>query len=483
MADIQGKVRAPLYEQLARELAQQIEAGTFAPGERVPSVRQISQQKRLSVTTVLQAYHLLEDRGMIEARPQSGYFVQARPVVSMPEPETSAPPSDPAQVGIGELTMMVLRDALDPRLAQFGAAIPDPNLLPTARLNRILAALARRSDIPQNVCGLPEGREELRTLVARQAFTAGCRLTPDDIVITAGCMEALSLSLRAVCRPGDLVAIESPTYFGVLHVLESQGLRALEIPTHHRCGISLEALRFAIEHHPVAACLLMPNFHNPLGSCMPDDNKKELVKLTADHDIPLIEDDIHGELYFEGQRPRVAKAYDRKGLVMLCASFSKDLSPSYRVGWLTPGRFMSEVRQLKMATNIGTAILPQLAIAGFMSNGGYDHHLRKIRRAYAHKASCMAQAVMRYFPDGTRVTAPAGGFVLWVQMPETVDSLVLYRRALKAGITLVPGYMFSATTEYRNFVRLNAAYWSPETEGALQRLGELAGQPGTRRAA
>ncbi len=476
MPRVQSEPQAPLYERLAKELAQQIQVGTFSPGERVPSVRQISQQRRLSVTTVLQAYRLLENQGMIEARPQTGYFVQARPVSLLPEPETSAPPADPTQVSTAELTMMVLRDALDPRLAQFGAAIPDPDLLPTSNLNRILASLARCPDIPQNVCGVPEGRKELRTVIARQTFTAGCHLTPDDIIITAGCMEAVSLSLRVVCQPGDLVAIESPTYYGMLQALQSQGLRALEIPTHHRQGISLDALRFAIAHHPVRACLLLPNFSNPLGSCMPDDNKKELVELLADHDIPLIEDDIHGELYYEGRRPQVAKAYDRKGLVLMCSSFSKDISPSYRVGWIAPGRFLAQVKQLKMATNVGTAILPQLAIAKFIASGSYERHLRKIRRAYAHKVNGMAQAVMRCFPEGTRVTTPAGGFVLWVQMPESVDSLVLYKRALKARITLAPGYMFSATTQYRNFIRLNAAYWSHQAEGALQRLGELVSQ-------
>ncbi|MFZ5910416.1 MAG: PLP-dependent aminotransferase family protein [Chloroflexota bacterium] len=474
MPNVSTKIKLPLYEQLARDLTQQIEGGTFSPGERVPSVRQVSQQRRLSVSTVLHAYRLLEDRGVIVARPQSGYFVEARPVAALPEPEISAPPSDPTQVSIGELTAMIQRDALDTQLVQFGAAIPDLTLLPTAKLNRILAALARRSDIPQDVCAV--GREELRAVIARRAFATGCRLAPENIVITYGCLEAIHLSLRAVCKPGDLVAIESPTYFGVLHALESQGLRALEIPTHHRDGISLDALHFAIAHHPVRACLLIPNFSNPLGSCMPDDNKKELVRLLANHDIPLIEDDIYGELYFEERRPQVAKAYDRKELVMLCSSFTKDLSPSYRVGWVAPGRFLPQVRQLKMATNIGTAILPQLAIARFLSNGGYDHHLRKIRRAYAHKVNGMAQAVMRAFPDGTRVTTPKGGFVLWVQMPEWVDSQVLYKHALKAGITLAPGYMFSATPQYRNFIRLNAAYWSSQTESAMQRLGQLARQ-------
>ena len=463
-----------LYEQLAAEVLEQIQAGTFQVGERLPSVRQISRQKGLSVTTVLQAYHLLEDRGAIEARPQSGYFVRVPlPPAPAPQPIDSAQPFDPARVRIDDLVMLVVRDTLNPDLIQFGAALPDPDLLPTAKLNTILAKIARRNTRAYNTVGLPEGTLELRTQVARRAFLAGCALAPDEIVITSGCTEALHLALRAVCKAGDLVAIELPTYFGILQVLQSLGLRALEIPTHPDTGISLSALRFAIENHPVKAAVVMTNFNNPLGSCMPAENKRALVEMLAPAEIPLIEDDIYGELSFTGQHPGVAKTYDRKGLVLLTSSFSKDISPSYRIGWIAPGRFKDAVVRLKMATSLGTVILPQLAIAEFLESGSYDHHLRKIRRAYAQKVSQMAHAVVRTFPEGTLVTNPQGGFVLWVQLPEQVDSLDLFRRAVQAGITLAPGYIFSATPKYRNFIRLNAAYWSFSAERVLRQLGEL----------
>jgi DNA-binding transcriptional MocR family regulator len=476
MADSETTHKAPLYEQLAGEIARQIEQGTFRAAGRIPSVRQMSQQRGLSVTTVLQAYHLLEDRLVIEARPQSGYFVRPRPVAVMREPEAPAPTPGSATVDIEDLVTMVHRDMANPSLLQFGAAVPDPNLLPTDKLNRLLATIARRERVPQSCAGLPEGTVELRVQVARRAFASGCSLSPDDIVVTSGCTEALSLALRAVSRPGDLVAIESPTYFGMLQILQSQGLQALEIPTHHRTGISLEALRFALDHHRVSAVMVMPNFQNPLGSTMPDENKRALVEMLAEREIPLIEDDLFGELYFSGQRPKAAKAYDRKGGVILCSSFSKDLSPSYRVGWAVPGRFKTRFERLKSATNVSTATLPQLAIAQFIANGGYDHLLRRIRRAYAAKVAAMSAAVSRYFPAGTLMNPPDGGFVLWVQLPESVDSLDLYRMALKAGITIAPGHIFSTTLRYRNFIRLNAAYMSDDNAVALRRLAELAGR-------
>jgi DNA-binding transcriptional MocR family regulator len=464
-----------LYERVANDLAGVIHAGTFRPGERIPSVREMSRQRQVSITTVMQAYQLLEDRGLIEVRPQSGYFVRPMPGAGLPVQTGGQKVSpDPAEVSVDRLVMKILRDVMDPKLVQFGTAIPDPDLLPTARINRILAGLTRRTDLPLNICGIPQGCAELRTQIAQRSFTYGCQFTPDDLVITAGCMEAVSLALRVVCRPGDTVAVESPTYFNMLQALEAMGLRALEIPTHPVTGVSLEALRFAIDHHPIRACLFMTNFTNPLGATMPDGAKQELVELLARHEIPLIEDDIHGELYFSGERPMTAKAYDKKGLVLLCSSFSKDLAPGYRIGWIAAGRYRDAVERMKMASTVGTAVLPQYAITEFLASGGYDHHLRRIRRAYAQKMACMSQAVLQSFPEGTHISCPAGGFVLWVQLPETVDSLDLYRDALKAAISLVPGYVFSAGNQHRNFIRLNAAYWCEKNAWAVHRIGELA---------
>ncbi len=462
-----------LYEDLAARLAAMIQQGTYHPGDRLPSVRQLSRQQEVSISTVLQAYYLLEDRGLIEARPQSGYYVCARPPRSLLEPEISSPEPDPSDVSVQELVLMVLRDTLKPNLLQFGTAIPHPDLLATAKLNRILASIAREDRPEHAMYAFPPGCEELRTAVARRAVNAGCSLAPGDIVITSGGDEAMHLCLRATCRPGDTVAIESPIYFGILQILEALGLRALEIPTHPRTGISLEALRFAIDHNPVRACLVISNFNNPLGSRIPDDNQRELVAMLARRDIPLIENDSFGELYFSGERPGVAKSYDRKGLVLLCSSYSEDLGPGFRVGWTAPGRFKADVEWYKFTTNVATASLPQVTIAQFLGSAGYDHHLRRIRRAYAQRMAEMSRAIERHFPAGVRVTRPDGGHVLWVQLPEAVDSLELYRLALRIGVTLAPGHIFSATEQYRNFIRLNAAYWSPEAEPVLRQLGQI----------
>ena len=462
-----------LYEQIASNITEMIRHGTYRTGERIPSVRQMSRQQDVSISTVLQAYLVLENRGLIEAHPQSGYYVRIPEFDRLPEPEPSSPGLDPSHVSLHELMMMVIKDTLNPNLVQLGAAMPNLELLPTERLNRILSRLARQSGEEAHQYALPPGLKELRVQIAQRALGFGCQFSPNDLVITSGGIEAIDLCLHAVCKPGDIVAIESPMYFGTLQSLEVHGLRALEIPTHQRDGISLDALQFAIEHNPIKAVLVISNFNNPLGSCIPDDKKKELVELLAVHEIPLIENDVSGEIYFTDKRPLVAKAYDNKGLVMLCSSFSKDISPALRVGWAAPGRYKAELEWLKFTSNSATATLPQMAVAEFLESGGYDHHLRTIRREYANNVSLLSQAVMRYFPPETRVTRPTGGFVLWVQLPENIDSLEIYKLALKNNITITSGYLFSPTNQFSNFIRLNAAAWTYPIERAVERLGEM----------
>jgi len=464
-----------LYETVAERVAFLVEEGTYRPGERVPSIRSLSLQFKVSVNTVKEAYRLLEDRRVIEARPQSGFFVCSRLPEAVSAPRISPPELSPLTVSTSDLTARVLRDTLDPDLVQFGCAIPNPELLPIDRLNRMLSSEARRFRSQSIAYAMPPGNPRLRKQIAQRLVLSGCTLRPDQVVITDGCTEAVSLALRCVCRPGDTIAVETPVYYNFLQLVESLGLKALEIPTDPVEGISLEALDYALQHNRVTACLVISNFNNPLGSRMSEGRKQQLVEMLTRRGIPLIEDDIYGDLAHDGDRPAVAKAYDRQGLVMLCSSFSKTLAPGYRVGWVAPGRFQDQLERLKMVNTIASATPTQMAIAEFLANGGYDHHLRTIRRVYARKVAQMAEAIGRYFPEGTRVSRPRGGFSLWLEMPLSVDAVQLYRQAIGNGITLAPGNLFSVTGKYRNCVRLNAAFWSEREERALQKLGELAG--------
>ncbi|HKZ44531.1 MAG TPA: PLP-dependent aminotransferase family protein [Anaerolineales bacterium] len=463
-----------LYENLAKMIRQSISAGIFQPGDRIPSVRQMSRQNGVSITTVLQAYQGLEEQGLIESRPQSGYYVAKQVEIDLPEPDISSPSKDPSLVSLHDLIMMILRDTQNSKLVQLGAAIPNLELMPIDQLNKIFLSLIKQGEQGIYQYCLPPGLESLRLQIAKRAVQNGCQLSPNEIIITSGCTESIDLCLYATCKQGDIVAIEAPMFFGTLQSLETHKLRALEIPTDPRTGIGLDALQFAIEHNPIKAVLISSNFNNPLGGKIPTEKKKELVALLEKHEIPLIDNDISGEIYFTDSRPSITKSFDKKGLVLLCSSFSKDISPAFRVGWVAPGRFYQEIEWLKFTSSVATSSLPQMVIARFLESGKYDHHLRRIRRAYAANVAMMSQAVINYFPDETRVTRPSGGFVQWVQLPESIDSLELYKDALKAGITITPGTIYSPTNQFNHFIRLNAADWSYRIERALEELGHLA---------
>jgi DNA-binding transcriptional MocR family regulator len=465
----------PLYLQIANQIEHLIRNGTLQVGDRVPSIRALKQQQRVSVSTILQAYFLLENRGWIEPKPQSGFYVRLPYSERAPEPEFQPRRSAPTDVGVAQLVQEVVNAVTDPSKVPFGAATANPALYPNRKLNQLLGRIARQKPTHSAQYDAPAGVKELRRQIARRSLMHGCSFTPDEIVITCGAMEALHLALRAVAVAGDVIAIESPTYFGKLQIIESFGMKAIEIPTHPRNGMDLAALENAIRKHRVRACMTMTNCHNPLGYVLPNDYKKDLVALTAKHGVALIEDDVYGDLTFDGQRPKTAKSFDRDGLVLLCSSFSKVLAPGFRVGWIQAGRFQDSVERLKFITTLSSPTLPQLVIAEFIQSGGYDRFLRRLRGTFGNQVHAMAQAIARYFPAGTKVSRPAGGFVLWVELPEQVDSMKLYRAALASNISIVPGIACSPTGRFTHHVRISCGQsWSPTIDRALQTLGKLA---------
>ncbi|MFT3783182.1 MAG: PLP-dependent aminotransferase family protein [Nibricoccus sp.] len=466
---------APLYVELADSLQQLIEQGTLRAGHRVPSVRRMALQRDVSISTVLQAYTVLENRGYLEARPQSGYYVRPRLPFETPEPRMAKPMTKPAYVGENNLTTDFMVHASDTSYVQLGAACPDSSLFPTQKLARLIGSVARNDPTLIGRYAVNSAYEPLTREIARRYLQAGVALSHEEVVITVGCSEALNLALRAVTKPGDTVALETPAYFGILETIQSLNLRVLEIPTDSREGLSLDALQSALATNDVKALFVMPSFQNPLGSCMPDEKKERLYELLREYDIPAIEDDIYGDLHFSERRPKPLKAWDTDGRVMLCSSFGKTLAPGLRVGWVFPGRYLEHVRRLKFSNTLGTPIVLQKTIANFLRDGGYDHHLRSIRRAYQNQLHLFSQAMLRSFPVGTRLSRPHGGFVLWAELPARVDTYKLYTDALQRRINIAPGILFSVKERYRNCLRVNCGIpWCPAVEDAMRTLGDLA---------
>lgn len=464
-----------LYESLAAEIEGQVAHGVLLEGDRLPSVRQTSQQRSLSISTVLRAYSLLESKGVIESRPQSGFFVRPK-AKAAPRAAAAAPPALvlSSEVDVSRLVLSTLRTIRTQGAVPLGSPYPDPAPFPWPRIARYANAIARRTQQWTVMDDLPPGNPQLIRQIARRYMENGLAIDPSEIIVTVGATEAINLCLQAVARPGDTIAVESPTFYAMLHAIERMGMRALEVPTDPREGMDVEALRGILSRQRVAACMVMPNFQNPLGFCMPDARKRELVALLAEHDIPAIENGVYNELYYGDNHPTSLKTYDRKGLVLQCSSFSKSLTANFRIGWALPGRYTAQVEKLKFLNTLTTPSLPQLAIADYLQHDGFDRHLRQVRKGYAQRARMMAAAVLRFFPPGTQVSEPQGGYVLWVELPGGVDAMQLYARALERKITVGPGQMFSARGSFPNFIRLNYSYpWSKDTEEALRTLGRL----------
>lgn len=462
-----------LYQELADELKAEIVNGHYLPGDRLPGIRRMSIHRNLSVATVLAAYRQLQDHGYLETRPKSGFFIRARADIKTIKQSDSNKQAQPCAVEGQEMVMAMMKAASDPRVIKLGSAIPASAFLPLRGIEKSLAK-AIRTQRRLASYEMPAGAPELRQQLARRMAETGAMVTPENILITNGCQEALTLALRATTKPGDIVAIESPTFYGVLQVIESLGLKALEIPTHPTEGIAADALQVALENWPVKACVIVPNFSNPLGYVMSDYRKRAILKLLKSKQVPLIEDDSFGDLGFSGPRPSSFLGLDETADVMYCSGFAKTIAPDLRVGWLTSNHRQSKLEFLKFTTNLACPSVTQLAVAYFLESGKYDRHLRQVKGEYERALNRTQQLLEEFFPDEIRVSSPQGGYVLWLQLPEHIDAVMLAGQALDKAISIAPGPIFSPTGKFRNCLRISfASAWEAEFRTAMKALGSL----------
>jgi DNA-binding transcriptional MocR family regulator len=462
-----------LYRTVTQEISGMIRDGSLMAGDQLPSVRALSQSRKVSPATVLKAYEDLEANGLVEARPRSGYYVreiQTRPML----PRTSRPRTSSTRLAVSDLVFETLEASRNREVVPLGSAFPSPMQFPWPKLARCLGSSARHLDPWSTVESLPPGSIDLRRQIAKRYLGLGMSVGIDQIIVTAGALEALNLALQCVTRPGDTIAIESPTFYGCLQAAQRLGLHVVEIPMHPTDGLDIEALKVAIAKFPIRACWFMTTLQHPTGATLPEARKSDLVRLLADHGIPLIEDDAYFELQFAAKAEPPAKAFDRSGYVLHCGSFSKCLAPGYRLGWVAAGRYAEELSRRKMEASIATSLPVQQGIAQMLRSGGYDAHLIRLRRRLALSQRAALDSLQRYFPTGYRVAAPLGGYFLWIECAAPVDSLDIHRRALDLGISIAPGPIFSARQQFKNYLRLNTGHpWTTTMAQAIQKLAQL----------
>jgi DNA-binding transcriptional MocR family regulator len=469
------KSRELLYLKIANSLEQQINDDTLKVGDKLPSIRMICRQHGVSMSTAQFAYYELEAKSLIEPRPQSGFYVSNSFRKKLAMPGSSRPESKPAAKTVTDIIENSFDIAGENNFTVFSRGVPAMQLLPIAKLNK--AALQAVRSLPGGGTTYEplQGNEKLRSQVAKWSFSWKGNLSEKDILTAAGCMSSISYCLMALTKRGDTIAVESPCFYGILQLAQSLGLKILELPTNPQTGVDMESLKKIVQRTNLSACIFVSNFNNPFGSLMPEEHKKEAVKLLAKYNIPLIEDDIYGDIYFGDKRPTCCKSYDEAGMVLLCSSYSKTLAPAYRVGWVAAGKFMNEVMKIKLFHSLSSTAITHEAVGSFLETGRYEAHLRKLRKTLHTNYLQYVRVIGECFPSGTKISRPQGGLSLWVELPKPIDTIELYNSAISKKITFSPGSMFTLQKQFSNCMRLTYGLeWNEKTENGLKTLGRLA---------
>lgn len=466
--------KVKLYQQVADELRDLIQQGIYQPGEKLPSIRNLATQRKISIATVQRALEDLETRGLIEARPKSGFYVKM-PVTKYSEVSTPMVPLVPKSVEIHEFASQIFHQCESPEVINLGTSYPAASFFAEKYIQQIAAKTVKEQIDDVVEVHFSSGHIQLREILAKRLNESGCRLHADELIVTNGCLEALSICLRAVAKPGDTIALESPGFVGLFQLIESLGYQALEIPCHPIDGISLEALELALEQWDIKALAVVPTFSNPLGTNMPQANRKRLVEMLAEREIPLIEDDLLGDLSFDGARTKPCKAFDKKGLVLYCSSASKTIASGLRVGWIAPGAFYKEVAYFKTFTNISAPNITQLIIAEFFKSGKYDRYLRQLTSVLAQRMYQFQQCVELYFPKNTIISRPQGGCILWVALPRELSGFDFFQLAIQEGIAIIPGKLSSTSKKFDHCIRINCACDPTiDIDEVSKKLGDIA---------
>lgn len=464
-----------VYLKISKNIEEQIKNNVLNLGDKLPSIREVSREKGISISTVLQAYYDLESKGLIYSKPQSGYYVNFSNDTFTKKTFTASKPDGVNNPEKAEsIITKVYSEINNKNIIRFSSSVPGKELIPVAKLNKALTNAMRELNASGTIYEDTMGNQKLRRQLAHRSFIWDGNLKEDDIITTTGCSSALSYCIMSLSNKGDTIAVESPVHFGILQLARNIGLNILELPTNSITGIEIDALKIALQRNKIKLCLLVSNFSNPLGSCMPDEHKKEVTKLLESYNVPLIEDDIYGDIYFGHSRPKSCKTYDESGNVLWCGSVSKTLAPGYRVGWVSAGKYKDKILEAKRFHTLSSPSLTEEAIGSFLENGRYENHLRKFRHTLHTNSLQYLKCISENFPINTKVNQPTGGLVLWIELDKKINTLELYEKAMQNGISIAPGRMFTMRDQFDSCLRLNyGLQWNEDSYNALCSLGKI----------
>ncbi|MBB1486013.1 aminotransferase-like domain-containing protein [Oceanospirillum sediminis] len=453
---------AHLYLNISLKLKKLLRHHT-EPEQKLPSLRQISEEFNISLSTAQSAYQQLIDEGLVQVRPRSGYFLTPDKRQQSLQPQMPAATPGAERVKVSELVIRMLSLARQKPVINLGTAVPEPELMPLEELAKVQRQISQRTHWAYGGYSPTGGEPALQKALADYLHEKEILCQPEQLLITNGCTEALRIALIECTRPGDIVAIESPTYFTILQQLESLGLKALEIPTSPESGMDLELLSTMMSAIRVNACVVNPVGHNPLGFIMSDQKKRQLIALCHSHGTRLIEDVIYMDMAYDSQKVLPLKALDQHHVVSQCGSFSKSLSPALRVGWLIPAGTPAPATSSKFLTNVSVSTPCQLSVARMLEKGLYQKSVRKNTRLHAGRVLQTREWILQRFPEGTRVSLPQAGFMLWVELPEPWKAMPIHQKALEKGVLFLPGDVFSPTSDlYSRYLRINCCACKPE---------------------
>ena len=463
-----------LYQQVIDFVDYQQKTGALLAGDKLPSLRKLSRQFEISVPTVKQAYIELERQGRVCARPQSGYYLTAQQARTLKPRPTKWAHCAPATVQCRNMIEQVYEAVHIPDTIALGISNPIQASPPDKTLARLMRSVISKVSEKAVSYGPVTGDAKLRMQLAFRYQEQGVAINSGEIVITNGAQEALSIALQCVAQRGDVIAVESPCFFGIIELIETLGMKALEVYTCTEDGVCLDELTKAIQQHPIKACLFSTAINNPLGSMKTDEQRQAMVSLLEHHNLPLIEDDVYSELYFSEQKPKPAQLYSEKGLVMTCSSFSKTAAPGYRTGWLLPGKYEEQAKRIKRAQSCSTPMLQQWTLNEYIQSGDYDRHLNVLRKKLIYNCERMRALIAEHFPSEVCISKPQGGSVVWVRCQSHVNTSEFFQEALEQGVSFAPGVIFSPSGKYANYMRISfGVQWNSQVEFAVKTLGKL----------